>query len=396
MDWTTPGDIRDQVLRLWERGRILAARLAGEVLFPLTVRSARPDARELSDRFTEARDWIRELEAGNKDRLGAGYEIVWAETNHRQLGVNRVPQSFIVPSEADALALIGKQRQSELFDRLVQITREASPALVPWIARHPMGLLEHASDWERILAVVAWLRAHPRPGLYARQIDVPGVHSKFIENRRRLLAELLDLALPEAAIDPHAIGAPAFEQRYGLLTKPALIRFRILDDRLRIQGLDDLATPAAQFALLDPPVRRVFITENEINGLAFPAMADSLIVFGLGYGLDRLAQVPWLKTKAVFYWGDIDTHGFAILDSLRGFLPDAQSFLMDRDTLLAHQSLWGHEPDPCDKDLARLTAPEAALYLDLRTDRLGPHVRLEQERIAFGCLQKALGKVAAE
>jgi len=51
MDWTTPGDIRDQVQRLWERGRILAARLAGEALFPLTVRSARPDARELSDRF---------------------------------------------------------------------------------------------------------------------------------------------------------------------------------------------------------------------------------------------------------------------------------------------------------------------------------------------------------
>jgi hypothetical protein len=396
MDWTTPSDIRDQVLRLWERGRILAARLAREPLFPLTVRSARPDARELSDRFTEARDWIRELEAGSKDRLGAGYDIVWAETNHRQLGVNRVPQSFIVPSEADALALIGKRRQSELFDRLVQVTREASPPLVPWIARHPMGLLEHASDWERILAVVAWLRAHPRPGLYARQIDVPGVHSKFIEKRRRLLTELLDLALPQAAIDPHAIGAPAFEQRYGLLTKPALIRFRILDDRLRIQGLDDLATPAAQFAQLDPPVRRVFITENEINGLAFPAMADSLIVFGLGYGLDRLAQVPWLKTKAVFYWGDIDTHGFAILDSLRGFLPAAQSFLMDRETLLAHQSLWGHEPDRCDKDLARLTAPEAALYLDLQTDRLGPHVRLEQERIAFGCLQRALGKVVAE
>ena len=395
MDWTTPDDIRDQVLRLWERGRILAARRAGEALFPLTVRSTRPGARELSDRFAEARDWIRALEAGSKERLGAGYDIVWAETNHRQLGVNRVPQAFVVPSEADALALIGKRRQSETFDRLVQVTRESMPALVPWIASHPMVLLEHASDWERILAVMAWFRAHPRPGLYARQIDVPGVHSKFIENRRRLLAELLDLALPEAAIDPHAIGAPAFEQRYGLLSKPAMVRFRILDERLRIHGLDDLATPAAQFAKLDPPVRRVFITENEINGLAFPAMPDSLIVFGLGYGLERLAQVPWLQDRAVFYWGDIDTHGFAILDSLRGFLPAAQSFLMDRETLLAHQPLWGDEPDPCDKDLARLTAAEAALFEDLRANRLGPHVRLEQERIAFGCLQKALGQVVS-
>jgi hypothetical protein len=395
MDWITPDAIRDQVQRLWERGRILTARLAGEALFPLTVRSARPDARALSDRFAEARDWIRALEANCKDRLGAGYDIVWAESNHRQLGVNRVPQSIVVPSEADALALIGKRRQSESFDRLVELTRETMPALGPWIARHPMGLLEHADDWERILAVVAWFCAHPRPGLYARQIDVPGAHSKFIESRRRLLAELLDLALPETAIDPCAIGAQAFEQRYGLLAKPALIRFRILDERLRIHGLDDLATPAAQFAQLDPPVRRVFITENEINGLAFPSLPDSLIVFGLGYGLERLSQVPWLKNRAVFYWGDIDTHGFAILDSLRGFLPGARSFLMDRDTLLTHRSLWGDEPDRCDKALARLTAPEAALYQDLRTDRLGTHVRLEQERIAFGCLQQALSQVVA-
>jgi hypothetical protein len=134
----------------------------------------------------------------------------------------------------------------------------------------------------------------------------------------------------------------------------------------------------------------VFITENEINGLAFPSLPDSLIVFGLGYGLERLAQVPWLKDRAVFYWGDVDTHGFAILDGLRGILPDARSFLMDRETLLAHQPLWGNEPDPCDKELAHLTAPEAELYQDLRTNSLGPHVRLEQERIAFGCLRDAL------
>jgi hypothetical protein len=396
MDWTTPADIRAQVLRLWDRGRILGARLAGEPLFPLPVRSTRPDARDLSDRFAEAREWIRELEANSKERVGSGYEIIWAETNHRQLGVNRVPQSFVVPTEADALDLIGKRRQAETFDRLVQTTREALPALVPWIAKRPLGLLEHASDWERILAVVSWFCAHPRPGLYSRQIDAPGVHSKFIESRRQMLAELLNLALSPAAIDAQAVGAQAFEQRYGLLSKPALIRFRILDDRLRIHGLDDLATPAAQFAQLELPVRRVFITENEVNGLAFPAVPESMILFGLGYGLERLAQVPWLKDREVFYWGDIDTHGFAILETLRTFFPNARSFLMDRETLLAHQSLWVDEPAPCDKDLARLTTPEAALFEDLRADRLGSHVRLEQERISFGYLQQALAKLLAE
>jgi hypothetical protein len=232
--------------------------------------------------------------------------------------------------------------------------------------------------------------------LYARQIDVPGVHSKFIESRRRLLGELLDLVLPAEAVDAQALGAQGFEQRYGLLAKPALVRFRILDPRLRVAGLDDVSTPAAQFARLDFAVSRVFITENEINGLAFPDTPDSLVVFGLGYGVERLAQVPWLRDKSVFYWGDLDTHGFAILDSLRGVLPGACSFLMDRETLLAHQSLWVEEPEPTHKPLDRLTPGEQALYQDLCADRLGPRVRLEQERISFGHLQRALVRLHGE
>jgi hypothetical protein len=61
---------------------------------------------------------------------------------------------------------------------------------------------------------------------------------------------------------------------------------------MSIQGLSDIATPAAQFARLSLPVRRVFVTENEINGLAFPAVPESIVVFGLGYGLDRLSEIP--------------------------------------------------------------------------------------------------------
>jgi hypothetical protein len=392
MAWTTPDDVRAQVQRLWDRGRILAARLGGEPLFPFSVRMARPEVRELSDRFAEARAWIRTLEEASKAALGAGYEVVYAEVNHRQLGTNRVPQALVIPTEEDALALVGKRRQAEAFDRLVQATREAHPELVPWIARRPLDVLEYANVWESILAAVGWFRVHPRPGIYARQIDVPGVHTKLIEAHRRLLSELLDLVLPADAIDAEAVGVQAFERRYGLRSKPAVIRFRVLDPSLRIHGLDDLSTPAEQFAALDLPVRRVFITENEINGLAFPAAEQSIVVFGLGYGLERLGAIPWLRDKTIFYWGDLDTHGFAILDKLRGILPDVRSFLMDRETLLDHRALWGEEPEGYDKPLARLTAEEAAVYDDLRFDHLGKHVRLEQERIGYA----HLGRVLAE
>ena len=393
MAWTTPDDVRAQVQRLWDRGRILAARLGAEPLFPLALRLSRPEVRELSDRFAEARDWIRTLEEGSKKATGVGYEVVYAEVNHRQLGLNRVPQSLLVPREADALALIGKRRQSDAFDRLVETTKATHPELLSWLAKRPLDLLDHADDWVRLLSVVSWFRNHPRPGIYARQIDVEGVHTKFIETHRRLLAELLDLVLPAEHIDQQAIGAQAFERRLGLLCKPALLRFRVLDQSLRVQGLEDVSTPIAQFARLDLPARRVFIVENEINGLAFPQAEASIILFGLGYGVDRLGLVPWLQDKAIYYWGDLDTHGFAILDSLRAVFPNARSFLMDRQTLLSHRPLWVEEPEPSQVPLSRLTEDENKVFEDLRFDRLGHRVRLEQERIAFGHVARTLASL---
>lgn len=40
--------------------------------------------------------------------------------------------------------------------------------------------------------------------------------------------------------------------------------------------------------------------------------------------------------------------------------------------------------------LTRLTEPENALFEALRDDRLGERLRLEQERVEFGWLQRAL------
>jgi hypothetical protein len=63
---------------------------------------------------------------------------------------------------------------------------------------------------------------------------------------------------------------------------------------------------------------------------------------------------------------------------------------MDRETLLQHAGLWVRESDPYDGELLRLTSIERALYDDLRYQRLGERVRLEQERISYGWLRQAL------
>ena len=104
-------------------------------------------------------------------------------------------------------------------------------------------------------------------------------------------------------------------------------------------------------------------------------------------------MADWLREREIFYWGDIDTHGYAILDQLRGHFPQARSLLMDRATLLAHRTLWGREDTPTQRDLSRLHPEEASLYDDLRRDRLAPALRLEQERIGFAWVENMLAQV---
>ena len=145
-----------------------------------------------------------------------------------------------------------------------------------------------------------------------------------------------------------------------------------------------------EFAQLDHAVRRVFITENEINFLAFPELPGSVVIFGSGYGFEHLVQASCLHDRTIHYWGDIDTHGFAILDQLRAYFPQAYSLLMDRETLLAHRALWGEEDRPVKRDLTRLLPMEATLYDALRTDQYARALRMEQERVGYAWVEAAL------
>ncbi|VFM96185.1 MAG: hypothetical protein BECKG1743D_GA0114223_101112 [Candidatus Kentron sp. G] len=388
--WTTPADIENQVRRLWERGKILAARFQPEPMFPLRLSFRAPASRELAEEFGAVRDWIGSLEQKSRSGRGFGYDILWREVNHRQLGRNAVPKAIEIATEADAVRLIGKTGDAQTFSRLAEKTLASFPILRDWLARKPLTALDHADEWGRILGILSWFHANPRSGLYLRQLDIAGVDTKFIEGRRGLLAELLTLVLPPEAIDPAASGAREFEQRFGLRPKPFLVRLRLLDPSLSLAGLTDISVPGAQLARVPLPVHRVFITENEINGLAFPGVPGAMVIFGLGYGLDRLREITWLREKEVHYWGDIDTHGFAILNRLRATFPHAKSFLMDEDTLLDHRALWGWEDKRFIGDLDRLTDPERSVFRDLCENRFGEGIRLEQERISFARVARSV------
>ncbi|WP_168792187.1 DUF3322 domain-containing protein [Paraburkholderia aromaticivorans] len=391
MSWTTPAELRTQVSRLWERGELLAGLATGATLFPRRLVLKGPTSAEITERFEDIRQWSSAL------RATAHCRVEMREFRHRVFGANALPVEVWIDSFEDAVALIGKQRDGVRFALLLDVTRAREPRLVPWLAKRPLRALELAEVWGRLLDVCVWLERHPRPGVYLRQIDIANVHTKFIEAYRGVLSELLDVVLPEETVDPVRSGLGQFAARYGFREKPLRIRFRVLDAKkalFRPTSIEqDVTLDAASFARLDLDVSRIFITENEINFLAFPPVDDSMVVFGSGYGFEMLSNATWFLRRRIHYWGDIDTHGFAILDQLRHQFDHVESFLMDRDTLMAFESQWDREDKQTLRDLPRLNRDEGALYDDLRDNRLCANLRLEQEKIGFGWVEAALGKL---
>jgi hypothetical protein len=148
-----------------------------------------------------------------------------------------------------------------------------------------------------------------------------------------------------------------------------------------------------EFAAPPPGVARVYVVENEITYLAFPLPADAIVTFGGGYAVRVIESLGWLAGLDLVYWGDLDTHGFAILNRLRQSFPHARSMLMDRATLFAHQSQRVTEPPPTTAALDLLTPAERELYRSLGANAFGTAIRLEQERVSFTAVEVTLASI---
>jgi hypothetical protein len=394
MTWTTPADLKLQVQKLWDRGDILRTLVNEQTIFPYRLKLKDPTSTEMVERTDDVLSWITSI------RNLKHYRLEMREFRHRVFGKNSVPCEVWIDSVNDGLLLLNKRREANRFAEIVNQIRQCQPELLPWLERFPLRALDLEDDWTQLLQVVHWMSLNPKPAVYLRQVDLPGMHTKFIENQKAVLSELFDLVLPAENIDATASGASQFGRRYGFRDKPLRVRFRMLDPAHSfIPGSTepDITLDCASFTHLNPSVSRVFVTENEINFLSFPKVADSMVVFGGGYGLQALVQAPWLLLCEVWYWGDIDTHGFAILNSLRNHLPHTQSFLMDEKTLHHHKDSWGDEDKPSTAELLPyLTDDEYALYQELKNNRWRPNLRLEQERIGWAYASAAIFDLGAQ
>lgn len=319
------------------------------------------------------RAWVERWRAVGRD----GDVIVeWAGRSWARIGSQEVPVRAVVRGARAIARVAGETAAWNLLLARAAALRETlgeSEDVRRALSSHArtIAALEEA-DFGRLLDVLVWLRDHPGSGRLVRELPIRGVHTKWIESRRGLVETL------------HRVGTGA--SGLGLREPAPLVRLRVLDPALAFGGLTDVSAPVDELAAL--PIRpvRVFVFENLATVLAMPDVQGGIAIHGGGHRVDLVARLPWAQRVA--YWGDLDSHGFAILHRLRMHGVDATSALMDVETALAHRDLWGLDPEPNTAVLSSLTGEEKTTLQLLSAEG---NVRLEQERIPWGYALDRLG-----
>lgn len=394
--WTSPADIAARARRRWEDGTVARAIAAGLPFEPITVALRGPRAGEIGDDLAAVRAWIRSL----TEYDGPRYTLRWTSIGGRSVGRNKMPTHAVVESVAQLEALLGIRTELRRLRAVVDLVGgpggggraasggplgdggeeggERQGVVIPgdsgarrWVLAHPLQALGLAGEFPHLLAAYRWLDEHRGSERYLREISAPGVDTKFAERHRAVLAAMLGV--------PATSGG--FTAGLGLARKPDFVRMRLAPPLRLADGLSEMYVRDDELAALDFEPSSVLVVENEETYLAVPVPEDGAVFWGRGFAVDLVGSLPWLAMTPVRYWGDLDTHGFAILDRLRAHLPQVQSVLMDSETLLGHRDRWVTEDKPTSRDLPRLTAAERAVYEGLVTDAWGTRVRLEQENI---------------
>lgn len=308
-------------------------------------------------------------------------QVCWQDRQWQRLGVQRIPTALVISNVQTMADLVGEgarwQRAAQRRIRLSEPVRELAGLATQQRIFDALANYSE-TDFECLIALLHWLRLHPNSGLRLRQLPIEGMHSKWIEQRWGVVTDLV-LASAHARGDWPDSGRD-LSLLMGLTPAPQRMRVRLLCPALRAQvgGLDDVEAPIAALAKLAIKPERVLIIENLETGLALPDMAGCVAIMRLGYAVSWISELPWLSNVPAVYWGDLDSHGFAILNRARLALPQIISILMDSATLQRFAHLCVAEPDPHPaKSFEGLTDAENASLQSLAQRRL------EQERLPW-------------
>lgn len=362
----TVAEIKKKADRMYPQ--FLKAKLLGDQFFPKVLRSDK----SISADFVAMSKELSELISGSKDRKGFGYVVQSRPVKTRGHGVQDIPESIVFEDQENYLQFIGKVKEFEIFIEKSTLIKNTVPQLVSWMERNPISVINNLHQWDELLKVCDWFLNHFEPNrFYIRELPI-AIHTKFIEDNKAILKNLLDELIPEKLNGNESV----FEKRFHLKYVQPEIRFRYLRPS-EATAHSDISVPLDEFSAHPVTCKRVFIVENKMNFLTFPEIPESLAIWGKGFAIESLKNAAWLNDKEIYYWSDLDAQGFQMLSQLRSYFRQTKSFLMDGNLLERFGEFVVQGTPSKIENLENLSESESLVFNSIKSQSL----RLEQERI---------------
>ncbi len=374
-------NVEKKLQRVYERGEVHRSFVTNEPFF-VEIRLRAPTQKELQNDFVGYKKAI--------EKLRSRFRVEMEEKNYKQLGTQLLPKKVVYAEIEPFLRAINKFEEFQTWKKAYEYYVEKLPKLKTLFLQKPFLALENSAIAKEVVAIAEFFIHNPKPLCYVRELPILGIDTKFIEKNRKFLDQVLGTVLQDEEFDTSItqLGDGGFERKYGLKTPPTFIRFRTFGG---LCGFEDVSLPLESFAKLQLDLKAVFIVENLQTFLAFPLQKGMMVVFGKGYSASGLQAAKWLYSKKIYYFGDIDIDGLAILSSFRSVFPDTKSCCMDMQTLKTYEKL-AHFTEQKTKEMPKnLTQKEQELYSYLlQTKKDDKTLRLEQERIQIMYIKKAI------
>jgi len=370
----TAEELKQKALRRYHP--ILEQVILGEDPFPLLIPYKK------LPRTGNPADMLRQkdiLRKESKAVVGYGPTVEFLAVKTRRYADATVPGKIEFTSLADLTRYVGKASEADRILSNAAVVTTAFPEAKAWVAKRTELLSEENERfWTEVCQVVVYFRTNPKPWVYVRELPLEGIHTKFVETNHRLIIDLLGVVAQAALNEPYT----SWQDRLGLRSNSNLVEGRFLDPALAPKLPQHFLAPLNEWNTCEftpPPV--VLVTENRTTFLTLPAIPGCLALLGKGYAVTRLADIVKIHGSTVYYWGDIDQHGFEILASFRSKLSQVRSVLMDAETadqfaaLATRESVEATLPE--EFVATNLSEAERQLWQRCATT----HFRLEQEHL---------------
>ncbi|MBK5201027.1 MAG: hypothetical protein JJE21_05775 [Spirochaetaceae bacterium] len=364
----------------------LKAIITGELMFPWNIA-------------------INKKETGNLDIDNKIYSTLYSNSKNAKVTGYRVESKttkitqvtklskIIIEEEYDFIYLLNKKKEVEIFKDSINKFRDNfnKDILDEYLIINRKQIFNSSVIFiDNFIEVTKYLIENQNDKKYPRELDLKADTKFLSRNLQRITTFLKYFRNIDSNLGKY--------ERIGLINPYSTVSLR-LGNNFNVSANGNCFSSGISYVDLEDlksfenTFEKIFVLENRTTFLKFPLQDNYLAIYMGGFAINILKDIPFLLQSELFYFGDLDEHGFEILSMFRELYPNAKSLCMDIETLNKYKD-YIIEGKEFKGEIRNLTASEQMALDYLTSNRIDENSsRIEQEKISTEYLTFKINKM---